>query len=94
MPWPSYPSRRTKPKWRPSHPLYRHKKRGKLYRVLDQRALMQCSTAPQFEVWTKDVTFTVYQSLETGAFFIRPTAEFMDGRFEVIDPGEAEDGGR
>jgi hypothetical protein len=95
MTFPSYPPRQHK-RWRPPFQLYRHKERGVVYRVLSSDAMLQCPTAltaPRIEKWAADKTFTVYQSLVTQKVYIRLTSEFMDGRFEVIDPGEVKNGG-
>jgi hypothetical protein len=91
MAFPSYPPRQHK-RWRPPFPLYRHKKRGTAFRVLSSDARLKCSTDREVGS-AADRMFTVYQSLETDKIYIRLTSEFMDGRFEVIDPGEVENGG-
>jgi hypothetical protein len=63
---------------------WRHKKRGTIYEVITHDASLQCSAAPEFEQLFDDDTFTVYRSIRTGAVYIRPTPEFMDGRFERV----------
>ena len=50
--------------------LYRHVKTGRLYRYLLQARL---------EGTGEDMV--VYQSINTGAFWVRPASEFFDGRF-------------
>jgi hypothetical protein len=92
MAFPSYPPRQHK-RWRPPFPLYRHRESGTAFRVLSSNARLQCPDAPRIEKWVRDKMFTVYQSLETDKVYIRLTSEFMDGHFEVIDPGEVENGG-
>lgn len=63
---------------------YRHKKRGTIYEVLTDSASLQCSCAPEVEHLFGDDTFTVYRSVDTGAVYVRPTPEFLDGRFEPV----------
>lgn len=65
-------------------PLWRHRERGSDYEVVDHDASLQCSSAPEIERHFEGKTFTVYRSQETGKIFLRPTDEFMDGRFEKI----------
>jgi len=64
---------------------WRHKKRGTIYDVLTDSASLQCSAAPEFEEMFDDHDWTVYRSIATGAIYIRPTEEFLDGRFERIE---------
>ena len=64
---------------------WRHKKRGTIYEVLTNGASLQCSAAPEFEKLFEDNAWTVYRSVETDTIYIRPTAEFLDGRFERIE---------
>ena len=63
---------------------WRHKKRGTVYDVLFDSAGMQCASAPDFESMFDDAHWTVYQNVKTGAIWIRPTEEFLDGRFERV----------
>lgn len=65
--------------------IWRHKKRGTTYEIVTDSAFLQCSAAPEFERAFEDDAWTVYRSLQTGAVYIRPTEEFLDGRFERID---------
>lgn len=65
--------------------IWRHKKRGTKYRVLTYVASLQCAEAPEFEAMFDDDHFVVYQSIDTGAIYVRPEPEFMDGRFEIVD---------
>ena len=58
----------------PRSQIYRHKKTGGLYTVLHWDAKIE---------GTMDEA-VVYQSLEHGMIWVRPKAEFMDGRFECI----------
>lgn len=69
---------------------YRHKKRGMVYEIMTTFASLQCSSAPAFEQRFKDDNWTVYRNILTGTVYVRPTAEFMDGRFELVPtPGPA-----
>lgn len=67
---------------------WRHKKRGTVYEVVTDTASLQCSAAPDFEATFEYDNWTVYKSVATGAFYVRPTPEFMDGRFERLSSGE------
>ncbi len=64
--------------------VWRHKKRGTHYEVLTDRASLQCSAAEEFERMFEDDVWTVYRNIETGHVWIRPTEEFLDGRFERL----------
>jgi hypothetical protein len=64
--------------------LWRHKKRGTTYEIITQGASLQCATWPEMEDMFDDDTFTVYRNVDTGAIYVRPTPEFMDGRFERL----------
>jgi hypothetical protein len=64
--------------------VWRHRKRGTTYEVLTEGASLQCSAAPEFESAFEDDCWTVYRSLQTGTYYVRPTAEFQDGRFELL----------
>jgi hypothetical protein len=64
---------------------WRHKKRGTTYEVLSDTASLQCASAPAFEEQFEDDLWTVYRSEATQAIYIRPTEEFLDGRFEKIE---------
>lgn len=68
---------------------WRHKKRGTVYEIVSTTASLQCSCAPEVEATFEDDTFTVYRNVKTGAVYVRPTEEFMDGRFERL-PHEAD----
>jgi hypothetical protein len=61
---------------------WRHKQRGTMYEIVTFNASLQCSTAQEFEDRFKDKGWTVYRNIETGSIFVRPTEEFLDGRFE------------
>lgn len=67
---------------------WRYKKRGSVYEVLTNSASLQCSAAPEFEDMFEEDDWTVYRNVETGAIWVRPTPEFMDGRFERVPDGE------
>jgi hypothetical protein len=62
---------------------WRHKKRGTVYEVISDDASLQCATAPEFEAAFSG-PWTIYRSVDTGALYIRPTGEFLDGRFEAV----------
>ena len=64
---------------------WRHKKRDKLYAVMTHEALMQCSAAPDVEEKFAGVKWTVYRGVENDGVYVRPTSEFLDGRFEKIE---------
>ena len=63
---------------------YRHKKRGRVYEVITDAASVQCATMPEIEDVFDDDTWTVYRDVVTGSWYVRPTEEFLDGRFELI----------
>lgn len=63
---------------------WKHKKRGTIYEVLTDTASIQCSAAPEVEEIFGEDDWTVYRNVETGAVWIRPSEEFLDGRFEKI----------
>jgi hypothetical protein len=65
-------------------PRWRHKKRGTIYEIVTDGAMLQCSAAPDVEKAFENDTWTVYRNIATGAIYIRPTEEFLDGRFEII----------
>lgn len=60
--------------------VWRHKKRGTLYRVLIDDVTMQTKV-----MVLDDEPAVVYRDLETYRVYVRPTAEFYDGRFEATD---------
>ena len=65
--------------------LWRHKKRGTTYEIIDDSASLQCAAAEEFERMFEDDSWTVYRNINTGAVYVRPTEEFLDGRFEKIE---------
>ena len=64
---------------------WRHKARLSIYEVITVHCSMQCSAAPEFEKMFEDDNWVVYQSVISRFYFVRPLAEFMDGRFERIE---------
>lgn len=64
---------------------WRHKKRGTTYDIITDTASLQCASVPEFEQMFDDDHWTVYRSEKTGAVYVRPTPEFLDGRFERLD---------
>lgn len=72
--------------------LWRHKKRGTVYEIITDHASVQCSSYQNFEDTFAETPWTVYRSVNTHHVYIRPTEEFLDGRFEMVaapgdDPG-------
>jgi hypothetical protein len=67
---------------------WRHKKRGTVYEIVTQDASVQCSANPVFEAAFDGEAWTIYRNVKTGAFWVRPTEEFFDGRFERIESSE------
>jgi hypothetical protein len=61
--------------------IWRHKKRGSRYTVISFSAKLQNSNDREVEEKYRDVEWTVYQDYK-GNIFFRPTAEFLDGRFD------------
>ena len=57
--------------------VYRHVKRGGYYVVLTRDAVSQNSDAKH-----DNISCVVYQSLKDQSVWVRPRAEFFDGRFE------------
>lgn len=65
----------------PQHkPRWRHKKRGSVYVVLGVGCLQTTRDA-----FLDNQQVTLYQSETGGIVWVRPTYEFMDGRFEKVD---------
>lgn len=65
--------------------IYRHKKTGKLYKVLTHEMRIQCSTDPVTEAKFKNDEWTAYKRFGGNEIYFRLTNEFLDGRFESID---------
>lgn len=64
--------------------LYRHKKRGTVYRILQHATLQWDGPADMASV-------VVYQDVaEPNRIWVRAHDEFFDGRFEEFDPSEDE----
>ena len=68
--------------------VWRHKKRGTTYEVLTHDASLQCASESAVESMFEDENWTVYRNTVTGAVYVRPTEEFLDGRFEQIPINE------
>lgn len=64
---------------------WRHKKRGTTYEIVSETASLQCASVPEVETLFEDDYFIVYRSEQTGADYVRPAPEFLDGRFERLD---------
>ena len=60
-------------------PRWRHKKRGTTYRVLHEGTMSSAKVSV-----VDDEPMVVYQAESDGRIWVRPTAEFYDGRFEVL----------
>ena len=63
---------------------WRHKKRGVVYEIVTDTASIQVSAAPELEQMFEDDMWVVYKNLSTGAHWVRPREEFLDGRFERV----------
>lgn len=61
--------------------LWKHLKRGGYYNVFTHSAKLQASSHQDVEDRLKDTLFTIYADVFTGDVYIRPTDEFIDGRF-------------
>ena len=61
--------------------IVRHKKRGSTYRVVGT-AMLQAS-----EPVGEACAMVVYRAVDGGSLWVRPEAEFDDGRFEEVDHG-------
>lgn len=68
--------------------LHRHKKRGSVYTKIDSEALFQYSGNPALEQALDGVKLTIYRDRTTGKYYVRPTTEFNDGRFEPVHDGD------
>jgi hypothetical protein len=64
---------------------WRHKKRGVVYEIIADSASIQCAAAPDFEEMFGDDDWIVYRGEASGAWWVRPKAEFLDGRFERVE---------
>jgi hypothetical protein len=60
--------------------LYRHKKTGGVYAVLIENAVIESDQTP----------CVVYQGVDQSVTWVRPAAEFHDGRFEKLRPSDVE----
>lgn len=69
----------------PRPQLWRHKKRGTVYAIDANDALMQCSTHPEIEGMFGGKKWTVYRDVASNKTYIRLTSEFNDGRFERVE---------
>lgn len=58
---------------------YHHKKRGTNYRILNHAPFQLSKTVADGD------QVVIYQDIESGQVWVRPTAEFYDGRFELIE---------
>lgn len=58
--------------------IYRHKKRGTQYMVMGKATL-------QIEGPHDMAECVIYQSMDDGRVWVRPAAEFFDGRFERVE---------
>ena len=60
---------------------YKHLKRGSIVQIHGTYQL-QASTPP-----VEGAYLVAYEHLDNKTFWVRPTTEFFDGRFKMIDPG-------
>jgi hypothetical protein len=68
---------------------WKHKVRGHVYEIVSETASLQMSCDPEVEARYENDDFVVYRNVKNGAVWIRPTEEFMDGRFERVDMARA-----
>ncbi|MEO0861129.1 MAG: DUF1653 domain-containing protein [Pseudomonadota bacterium] len=61
--------------------IWQHKKSGGLYVVVERSAYIEADLTPA----------VVYRSLFDGAVWVRPAAEFFDGRFRNLSVDEVTD---
>lgn len=71
--------------------LWRHKKRGTVYRILKSGVVIQCSTNEEFEAKFAEQFWVIYKqaTLAETPWFVRLESEFLDGRFELMIPKES-----
>lgn len=62
---------------------YEHTKRGTRYAVLDPAARFQTS-----HPIGDNERVVVYRDIVSGELWVRPAAEFFDGRFRLVQDGE------
>jgi hypothetical protein len=65
--------------------VWRHKKRLSVYEIVAHSALIQCSTFPDVEAAVGEVLWVAYRGMGSGMMYFRPKAEFLDGRFELVE---------
>jgi hypothetical protein len=64
--------------------LWKHLKRGTTYEVVSDDAGFQWSGNNAIEEHLQEHPLTVYRDIHSGKVYVRPTKEFLDGRFEVV----------
>ena len=65
--------------------IYQHKKRGTEYRILHGEEYEDCIASSSQVAAIDHEPFVVYQDIESGKVWVRPRAEFFDGRFLAIE---------
>lgn len=67
--------------------LWRHAKRGSVYRILATGMKMQCSSMPMIERYACDRQWVLYREANplSGPGYFRLEEEFLDGRFELVE---------
>jgi hypothetical protein len=60
--------------------IWRHKKRGSEYKIIGQGKLQVSSHVAAID----DEWVVIYQNMNDGALWVRPSSEFFDGRFEKV----------
>lgn len=63
---------------------WHHKRRRTVYEVIVQRVVLQCAGEQKFEDMFLQDVWTVYRDVDSGHHYVRPTKEFLDGRFERV----------
>lgn len=62
--------------------LWRHKKRGSTYKIIEIDAVIQCADLEVQKYEGED--WVAYQHEQGGRMFFRLRQEFLDGRFEKV----------
>lgn len=65
-------------------PTHRHRKSGGFYRLLGVGKMQAEQWFDEIELTVDMAEVAIYQSLEDQSMWVRPLAEFNDGRFEDL----------